>query len=169
MIGGEESDCLEEGFDAATRVGETGGSSSGAGRRRCAHLATGAETRGNVDVGDDGCHGSGDDASVRVDRRGGRCVIIIEDWRRYQSSFCEAARQLQAPLIALRRVGGVTVGFARCHRGVRSVAAFRSTAARGSRGGHARARCRPSEAAGARRRRHARAGRNPTTFPAISD
>ena len=88
-IDGEESDCLEEGFDAATRVGETGGSSSGAGRRRCAHLATGAETRGNVDVGDDGCHGSGDDASVRVDRREGRCVIIIEDWRRYQSSFCE--------------------------------------------------------------------------------
>ena len=111
---GKESGCLEEGFDAATRVGETGGSSSGAGRRRCAHLATGADARGNVDVGDDGCHGSGDDASVRVDRRGGRCVIIIEDWRRYQSSFCKvSARQLR---IALRRVGGVTVGFARWPR-----------------------------------------------------
>jgi len=94
---GEESDCLEEGFDAATRVGETRGLSSGAGRRRCAHLATGAVTRGNVDVGDDGCHGAGDDASVRVDRRGGRCVIIIEDWRRYQSSFSNfAARQLRS-------------------------------------------------------------------------
>lgn len=43
------------------------------------HRATGADARGNGEAGDDGCHGSGGDAPVRVARAASgswtRCVI----------------------------------------------------------------------------------------------
>ena len=122
-------------------VGRRGGGRSGS------HRATGADARGNGEVGDDGCHGSGGDAPVRVAEprraRGTRRSIA--------SGFTEPRdpatsrmrwRQICRPrLIALRRV--------RCARGRRSVRTV-ATAAAGA--AAALARCRPSEAAGARRR-----------------